>query len=134
MTHHFQSNTTQEAVQLLSEHGFETMAQAIQVLMNEAMRIERAYYLQADPYERSVGRRSHANGFKPKTFSSRLGKLQLRIPQNRDSQFYPSTLEHGERSETALKLALAEMYVQGVSTRKVSAITKELCGLDASSA
>jgi transposase-like protein len=102
--------------------------------MNEAMRIERAYYLQADPYERSVGRRSHANGFKPKTFSSRLGKLQLRIPQNRDSQFYPSTLEHGERSETALKLALAEMYVQGVSTRKVSAITKELCGLDASSA
>ncbi|MFN9592032.1 MAG: IS256 family transposase [Pirellulaceae bacterium] len=134
MTHQFQSNTTHEAVQLLSEHGFEAMAQAIQVLMNEAMRIERAYYLQADPYERAVGRRSHANGFKPKTFKSRLGKLQLQIPQTRDSQFYPSTLERGERSERALKLALAEMYVQGVSTRKVAAITKELCGLDVSSA
>ncbi len=134
MTHQFQSNTTHEAVQLLSEHGFEAMAQAIQVLMNEAMRIERAYYLQADPYERAVGRRSHANGFKPKTFKSRLGKLQLQIPQTRDSQFYPSTLERGERSERALKLALAEMVVQGVSTRKVAAITKELCGLDVSSA
>ena len=134
MTHQFQSNTTHEAVQLLAEHGFEAMAQAIQVLMNEAMRIERAHYLQADPYQRSAGRRSHANGFKPKTFSSRLGKLQLQIPQTRDSQFYPSTLERGERSERALKLALAEMYVQGVSTRKVAAITKELCGLDVSSA
>ena len=134
MTHQLQSNTTHEAVQLLAEHGFEAMAQAIQVLMNEAMRIERAHYLQADPYQRSAGRRSHANGFKPKTFSSRLGKLQLQIPQTRDSQFYPSTLERGERSERALKLALAEMYVQGVSTRKVAAITKELCGLDVSSA
>ncbi|MFM8172131.1 MAG: transposase, partial [Pirellulaceae bacterium] len=49
------------------------------------------------------------------------------MPQTRDSQFYPSTLERGERCERALKLALAEMYVQGVSTRKVAAITKELC-------
>jgi len=134
MTHHFQSSTTHEAVQLLAEHGFEAMAQAIQVLMNEAMRIERAHYLQAAPYERSEGRRSQANGFKPKTVNSRLGKLQLQVPQTRDSQFYPSTLERGERSERALKLALAEMYVQGVSTRKVAAITQELCGLEVSSA
>jgi putative transposase len=134
MTHHFQSSTTHEAVQLLAEHGFEAMVQAIQVLMNVAMRIERAHYLQAAPYERSEGRRSHANGFKPKTVNSRLGKLQLQVPQTRDSQFYPSTLERGERSERALKLALAEMYVQGVSTRKVAAITQELCGLEVSSA
>jgi len=86
--------------------------------MNEAMRIERAHDLKVDPYERSAGRRSHANGFKPKTFSNRLGKLQLPIPQTRESQFYPSTLERGERSKSALKLALAEMVVQGVSTRK----------------
>ena len=96
MTHQFQSNTTHEAVQLLAEHGFEAMAQAIRVLMNEAMRIERAHYFQADPYQRSAGRRSHANGFKPKTFSSRLGKLQFQIPQTRDSQFYSSTLERAE--------------------------------------
>lgn len=134
MTHQLQSSTTHEAVQLLAEHGFEAMAQAIQVLMNEAMRIERAHYLQAAPYQRSEARRSHANGFKPKTINSRLGKLHLQVPQTRDSQFYPSTLERGERSERALKLALAEMYVQGVSTRKVAAITQELCGLEVSSA
>jgi len=79
MIHYFQSNATHEAVQLLAEHGFEAMAQAIQVLMRDAMRIERTHYLQADSYQRSACRLSHANGFKPKTFSSRLGKLQLQI-------------------------------------------------------
>ena len=58
MTRQLQSNITHEAVQLLSVHGFEAMVQAIQMLMNEATRIERAHYLQADPYERSAGRRS----------------------------------------------------------------------------
>jgi len=133
MTHDFQSTTTHEAVQLLAEHGFDSMAQAIQILMNEAMMIERSEYLQAAPYERTQERRTHANGFKPKAVNSRLGKLQLQVPQTRDSQFYPSTLERGERSERALKLAIAEMYVQGVSTRKVAAITAQLCGLDVSS-
>ena len=55
------------------------------------------------------------------------GELELQVPQTRDSQFYPSTLDRGERSERDLKLALAEMYVQGISTRKVAAITQELC-------
>ncbi len=61
-------------------------------------------------------------------------KSSIAVLSPRDSQFCPSTLERGKRSERALKLALAEMYVQGVSTRKVAAITKELCGLDVSSA
>jgi putative transposase len=133
MTHDFQSNTTHEAVQLLADHGFDSMAQAIQILMNEAMKIERSEYLNAAPYERSDSRRTHANGFKPKSVNSRLGRIELQVPQTRDSQFYPSALERGERSERALKLAIAEMYVQGVSTRKVAAITAELCGLDVSS-
>lgn len=77
MTHDFQSTTTHEAVQLLAEHGFDSMAQAIQILMNEAMKIERAEYLQVAPYERTQERRTHANGFKPKTVNSRLGKLHL---------------------------------------------------------
>ena len=68
-------------------------------------------------------RRGHANGFKPKTVNSRLGKLELDVPQTRGVEFYPTVLERGERSERALKLAVAEMYVQGVSTRKVAAIT-----------
>lgn len=133
MTHQDQSNNTHQAVQLLADNGFDGMAQAMQLLINEAMKIERAEYLGAGPYERSEERRSYANGFKPKTVNSRIGKLELKVPQTRDSQFYPSALERGERSERALKLAVAEMYVQGVSTRKVAKITAELCGLDITS-
>ena len=133
MTHQDQSNNTHEAVQLLADNGFDGMAQAMQLLINEAMKIERAVYLGAGPYERSEERRSYANGFKPKTINSRIGKLELQVPQTRDCQFYPSALERGERSERALKLAVAEMYVQGVSTRKVAKVTAELCGLDITS-
>ena len=62
-----------------------------------------------------------------------MGALALKVPQTRDTDFYPACLEKGNRSERALKLAVAEMYLKGVSTRKVTAITKELCGLDVSS-
>lgn len=133
MTHQDQSNAAFEAVQLLAENGFDGMAEAIAILLNEAMKLERQEYLGAGPYQRSEERRTHANGFKNKTVNSRLGQLELQVPQTRDSQFYPSALERGERSERALKLAIAEMYVQGVSTRKVAKITAELCGLDVTS-
>jgi len=62
-----------------------------------------------------------------------LGKLELSVPQVRDGSFYPQSLEKGLRSERALKLAVAEMYVQGVATRKVKAITEQLCGFEISS-
>jgi putative transposase len=73
-------------------------------------------------------------GFKPKTVQTRVGALTLAVPQTRGVGFYPSALEKGLRSERALKLALAEMYVQGVSTRKVAAITEKLCGLEVTTA
>lgn len=130
MAHDDQSTRFEELLQLLSEHGFDGMAEAIEILMNEAMKLQRAAVLGATPYQRTELRRGYANGFKPKTVNSRLGRLNLKIPQTRDIEFYPSALERGER---ALKLAVAEMYVQGVSTRKVAEITQELCGLDVSS-
>lgn len=133
MTHVDQSTRFGELLQLLSEHGFDGMAEAIEILMNEAMKLERSEALGAMPYQRSESRRGYANGFKSKTVNSRLGRLNLDVPQTRDVEFYPSALERGERSERALKLAVAEMYVQGVSTRKVAEITQELCGLDVSS-
>ena len=133
MTHEEQSSNVSQAVQLLAEHGFEGMANAIEILFNEAMKIQRQDYMGAAPYERSDERRAYANGFKPKTIKSRVGTLRLQVPQTRDGQFYPGVLEKGERSEKALKLAVAEMYVQGVSTRKVAEITAELCGLDVTS-
>jgi transposase-like protein len=97
-------------------------------MVNEAMRIERENYLGAKPYERSEDRQGHANGYKPKTVKTRVGEVTFDIPQVREGGFYPNSLEKGIRSERALLLTLAEMYVQGVSTRKVAAITEKLCG------
>lgn len=133
MSHPDQSNALDEVVHLLVDHGFDGMAQAMQTLLNEAMKLERSAVLGAEPYQRCEARRGHANGFKPKTVVSRLGTLDLQVPQTRGVEFYPSALERGERSERALKLAVAEMYVQGVSTRKVAEITRELCGHEVSS-
>jgi putative transposase len=133
MTHPSQSSVLEEVVQVLSENGFDGLAQAVEVLLNQAMQAERSQVLNAQPYQRTPERRGHANGFKSKSVLSRLGKLQLQVPQTRGVEFYPSALERGERSERALKLALAEMYVQGVSTRKVKAIVEELCGSEVSS-
>ena len=64
---------------------------------------------------------------------TRVGDITFSIPQVREGGFYPQALEKGLRSERALTLALAEMYVQGVSTRKVKAITEQLCGVEVSS-
>lgn len=133
MPRQLESTELDAVVQLLADHGFDGMAQAIELLMNEAMKLQRSEALGALPYQRTADRRGHSNGFKPKTVNSRLGKLELQVPQTRGVEFYPTVLERGERSERALKLAVAEMYVQGVSTRKVAAITEELCGLEVSS-
>ena len=121
------------AMELLIANGFEGVAETIGILMNIAMQIERSPHLRANPYERTDARRDYANGFKPKTMKTRFGEVQLEIPQTRTSDFYPQSLERGLRSERALKLAVAEMYVQGVSTRKVAKITEELCGFSISS-
>jgi Transposase and inactivated derivatives len=121
------------AVELLIAHGFRGMAEAVELLINEAMQIERSRYLGAKPYERTESRQGYANGYKPKQLKTRLGELNLRVPQVREGEFYPSFLEKGLRSERALKVALAEMYLQGVSTRKVNAVLEELCGLSVSS-
>lgn len=132
-----QSTIVRAALELLAENGLKEMATAIEILINESMKLERDEFLGAAAYERTGERRGYANGFKPKTLKSRLGQLELAVPQVRDvvdgAAFYPNSLERGERAERALKLAIAEMYVRGVSTRKVKEITKELCGLDVSS-
>jgi len=121
----------------LIDQGLDGMADAVGLLLNEAMKIERSEFLQAGPYERQVDRLGYANGFKDKTVRTRVGEIRLKIPQVRDcvggEGFYPNSLEKGLRSERALKLAIAEMYVNGVSTRRVAKITQELCGLEVSS-
>ncbi len=136
MAHHEPDCTAApDVLRILSENGLDGMARALEVLMNEAMRAERAEFLGAQPHQRTESRRGYANGFKPKSLRTRVGDLSLAIPQVRNAEeaFYPKSLERGIRSERALKLAVAEMYVQGVSTRKVKAVTELLCGFDVSS-
>lgn len=120
-------------MEIILEHGLEGIGKAVEELLNEAMRVERDHHLQARAYERTRERKGYANGFKDRQLNTRTGKLELRMPQVREGNFYPSVLEKGQRSERALYAAMAEMYVQGVSTRKVEKVMKELCGFEISS-
>ena len=135
MTRNNEFRATETALQVICNNGMEGLAEAIRLLLNEAMKIERSQALNAEPYERTDERRGYANGYKPKTVATRLGAVKFDIPQVRGDQveFYPTALERGLRSERALKLAVAEMYVQGVSTRKVTAVMERLCGLEVTS-
>lgn len=123
----------EEALIELANQGMESLCPALEKLFNELMLIEREQVLQASPYERTDERKGYANGFKNKMLHTRIGKLKLQVPKTRDLPFYPTCLEKGTRSERALGLAMAEMYVNGVSTRRVKRITEELCGLEVSS-
>ncbi len=133
MAQQSQHTPIEQVLELLSEQGTDGFLEAMRILLNAAMLFERERFLHAAPYERTLERRDYANGFKSKSLRTRLGELDLRVPQVRQGEFYPSALERGTRSERAVKLALAEMYVQGVSTRKVKAITEQLCGFEVSS-
>lgn len=116
-------------------YGLEGLPEAVAILINHAMLIEREHHIGAGPYQRTDQRNGHANGFKDRQLNTRIGTLPLRIPQVRGSEeaFFPSALERGQRSEKALTIAIAEMYLQGVSTRKVTKVMEDLCGLDVTS-
>jgi len=134
MTHQIESSIIEELLKVLSLREPDGLRNTIQVLLNAAMKAEQEQVLKADHYERSDEREAYRNGYKDKTVSTRLGKITVQVPQVRGGvSFYPSSLEKGIRSERALKLAIAEMYVKGVATRKVSAIVEELCGTEVSS-
>lgn len=122
---------TSDILELLrGEEG--AIGRALELIFNQVMILERERHLKASLYERSDERTGYANGFKPKQLKTRSGVLDLRVPQTRDG-FYPSCIDKGLRSERALKASLAEMYVQGVSTRKMAAITEKMCGFEITS-
>ena len=131
---HIKDDTFKEMMQIVNENGIEGMLEVFRVLLNEAMLCDRSQALGAKPYERSDTRQGYRNGFKPKTIQTRMGQTQVQVPQVRgDIDFYPSCLEKGIRSERSLKVALSEMYLQGVSTRKVNKIMQTLCGYEVTS-
>jgi len=122
-----------EVLEEIATQGLDYLPELIRLVINTAMKAERQQYLGVAPYERSAERRDQGNGFKPKSMQTRLGDIRFAIPQVRTGEFYPQALEKGLRSERALTMALAEMYVQGTSTRKVNAIVETLCGSQVSS-
>ena len=121
-----------EMMQVLMNEGMQGFPAVMARLYNLAMRFERELHLGAARYERTEARTGYANGYKPKTLKTAAGKLLLQVPQVRgsDRPFYPRSLERGCRSDRALRMAVAEMYIKGVSTRKVQSIFSELCDVD----
>jgi len=133
MTRQEHSTALEQVVELVAEQGTEAIAAAFATLLEIGMKLEREQTLGAAAYERNEARRGYANGYKPKTLDTRAGRVTVQVPKARGIEFYPAALEKGVRSERALKAAIAEMYVKGVSTRKVTDVMRELCGFDVSS-
>jgi transposase-like protein len=121
MAQRVEHHSLEAAFSALLNHGLDGAGEALRILVNEASKIERTWFLNAQPHERTHERTDYTNGLKPKTVMIRVGEQTFDVPQVRGGGFYPSALEKGTRTERALNLALAEMYVQGVSTRKVTA-------------
>jgi transposase-like protein len=132
MAQRVEHNPLQDALAALLTHGLDGAGEALRILVDEASKIERSHFLNAQPHERSAERHDYANGFKPKTVMTRMGEITFAIPQVPEGGFYPSALEKGSRTDQALNLMMAEMYVQGVSTRKVIEVLQRLVGPEVS--
>jgi len=132
MAQRVEHNPLDDAYAAILAQGLDGAGEALRILVDEASKIEREHFLQARPHERSAERIDYANGFKPKTVMTRMGELTFAIPQVRGGGFYPSTLAKGSRTDQAVNLMMAEMYVQGVSTRKVIEVLQRLVGPEVS--
>lgn len=116
------------AIQELVAQDADLLRQIVRETMQAMLEAEMDEALGAGKGERTEGRLGYRSGYYGRTLITRVGKLELRVPQDRQGRFSTELFERYQRSEQALVATLAEMYVQGVSTRKVKAITEELCG------
>lgn len=106
----------------------EFLREIVERVLQQLLEAEITKHLGAAPYERTDHRKGHRNGYKERTLKTRVGTLELMVPQDRDGTFSTSLFARYQRNEKALLLSLMEMYVEGVSTRKVKEVTEELCG------
>ena len=122
-----QDTAIEALMEQLIANGAEDLASVFSGLFDLAMRIEREQFLEAGHYERTPLRRGYANGAKPKRLDTPAGTVTVNVPKTagHDEPFYPQSLERGRRSSRAVMLAVAEMYVKGVSTRDAEAVMKE---------
>src|ERR687897_1675782 len=111
---------------LLDDPGF--LKKIVERVLQELLEAEMTEHVGAAPYERTTERKGHRNGHKPRTLRTRVGTLNLLVPQDREGTFSTRLFSRYQRNEKALTLALMEMYVEGVSTRKVTEVTEALCG------
>src|SRR5215210_18046 len=111
---------------LLDDPSF--LRELVERAVQQILETEMTEHLGAAPYERVEGRTGQRNGYKPRALRTRVGTLNLLVPQDRQGTFSTKLFSRYQRNEKALVLALMEMYVEGVSTRKVTEITETLCG------
>jgi putative transposase len=124
--------TAAELKQMLAEDG-DLLKTIIEQTVQQVLEAEMEEALQAGKGERSENRLGYRSGYYGRTLVTRVGKIELRVPQDRQGRFRTEVFERYQRSEKALVAAMLEMYVQGVSTRKVKTITEDLCGHEFSS-
>jgi len=108
------------------------LRRVVEKLVQASLNAEIERHLQARPYERTSGRRGHRNGYKRRRLKTRVGELELRLPQSRDGEYQTQLFGRYQRQEAALMTTIAEMYVQGVSTRRVATIMQKLGGFQVS--
>ena len=126
MTRKKNSASKQNWKELLMEEDF--LQPLVEQILQQVLEAEMDEALQAEKGQRTPNRLGYRSGYYPRKLVTRVGQMELRVPQDRHGRFRTEVFERYQRSEKALVGALAEMYVQGVSTRKVKAITEELCG------
>lgn len=117
----------EEIQQLLSENSGEAFKKILKESLNSIMKAESAEQLQAAPYERTDERRDSRNGTRERTLNTRIGSITLQVPRHRNQPFKTMVFENYKRSETALIAGMAEMVVNGISTRKVTKVMETLC-------
>lgn len=122
------SRHNQDLVQQILLDDPEFLRQIVERVLQQLLEAQITEHIGAAPYERTDQRKGYRNGYKERTLKTRVGTLELMVPQDRDGTFSTSLFAHYQRNEKALVLSLMEMYVEGVSTRKVKEVTEELCG------
>lgn len=127
-----EDSTLVDMLQVSFDTGDDPIRAFLQHIIQEVLEEEMTAFLKAEPYDRTEERNGYRNGYKPRVLKTRVGRLELMVPKDREGRFQTELFEKYQRSEKALVLAITEMYVQGVSTRKVKKITEELCGLEIS--
>ena len=118
----------EEILQLLSEDNNEAFRKLLESSLNSVLKAESQEQLQAAPYERTEERTDSRNGFRDRELKTRIGTITLHVPRHRNQPFQTMVFENYSRSEAALIVCMAEMVVNGVSTRKVSKVMETLCG------